>query len=138
MKSLFTLSFIPRSVDFGLLVLRLWLGLTMLLNHGLDKASHFAEMAKKFPPIIYNSQMSLGLVVFAEVGCSVLLIIGLLSRFASLALAINMGVAFFVAHHASLAASSPPPGSGELAFIYLAGYVALFFSGPGKLSADKA
>ena len=118
MKSLFTLSFIPRSVDFG-----------------LDKASHFAEMAKKFPPIVFNSQVSLGLVVFAEVGCSVLLIIGLLSRFASLGLAINMGVAFFIAHKASLAMG---PGSGELAFIYLAGYVALFFSGPGKLSADKA
>jgi putative oxidoreductase len=135
MKSLFTLSFIPQSVDFGLLVLRLWLGLTMLLNHGLDKATHFAEMAKKFPPIIYSSQVSLGLVVFAEVGCSVLLVIGLLSRFASLGLAINMGVAFFVAHKASLAMG---PASGELPFIYLAGYVALFFAGPGKLAADKA
>jgi len=135
MKSLFTLSFIPQSVDFGLLVLRLWLGLTMLLNHGLDKATHFSTMATKFPPLVYNSQVSLGLVVFAEVGCSVLLIIGLLSRFASLVSAINMGVAFFVAHKASLAAGA---GSGELAFIYLAGYMALFFAGPGKLAADKA
>ena len=135
MKSLFTLSFIPQSVDFGLLVLRVWLGLTMLLNHGLHKATHFADLAKKFSPVIYSSHVSLGLVVFAEVGCSVLLIIGLLSRFASLGLAINMGVAFFIAHKASLAMG---PGSGELAFIYLAGYVALFFSGPGKLSADKA
>jgi putative oxidoreductase len=135
MKSLFTLSFIPQSVDFGLLVLRLWLGLTMLLNHGLDKATHFAAMAAKFPPIIYSSQVSLGLVVFAEVVCSVLLVIGLLSRFAALGLAINMGVAFFVVHKASLAMG---PGSGELAFIYLAGYIALFFAGPGKLAADKA
>ena len=135
MKSLFTLSFIPQSVDFGLLVLRLWLGLTMLLSHGLDKANHFSTMVTKFPPLIYNSQVSLGLVVFAEVGCSVLLIIGLLSRFAALGLAINMSVAFFVAHKASLAAGA---GSGELAFIYLAGYVALFFAGPGKLAADKA
>ena len=135
MKSLFTLSFIPQSVDFGLLVLRLWLGLTMLLNHGLAKASGFSELVKTFPPIVGTRAVSLGLVVFAEVGCSVLLIVGLLSRFASLGLAISMGVAFFVAHKASLAMG---PGSGELAFIYLAGYVTLFFSGPGKLAADKA
>lgn len=135
MKSLFTLSFIPQSVDFGLLVLRLWLGLTMLLNHGLAKASGFSEMVKHFPAIIGTPQISLSLVIFAEVGCSVLLIVGLLSRFASLVAAINMGVAFFVAHKAVLAAG---PGSGELAFIYLAGYMTLFLTGPGKLSADKA
>jgi len=134
MKKLFTLSFIPRSVDFGLLVLRLWLGLTMLLNHGMDKATHFASMAKTLRPIIYSSQVSLALVVFAEVGCSVLLVIGLLSRFASLVLAINMSVAFFMVHKASLAGAA----SGELAFLYLAGFVTLFFTGPGKLAADKA
>jgi len=135
MKSLFTLSFIPKSVDFGLLVLRVWLGLTMLLNHGLYKATHFADVAKKLSPIIYSSHVSLGLVVFAEVGCSVLLVIGLLSRFASLVLAINMSVAFIMVHKASLA---PGPASGELAFIYLAGYIALLIAGPGKLAADKA
>lgn len=134
MKRLFTLSFVPQNVDFGLLVLRLWLGLTMLLNHGLDKANHFSTMAAKFPPIVYSSQVSLGLAVFAEVGCSVLLIIGLLSRFAALGLAINMGVAFFMVHKGALSGEH----SGELAFIYLAGYVALFFAGPGKLAADKA
>ena len=134
MKSLFTLSFIPQSVDFGLLVLRVWLGLTMLLNHGLHKATHFADLAKKFSPVIYSSHVSLGLVVFAEVGCSVLLVVGLLSRFASLVLAINMSVAFVMVHKAGLVGAN----SGELAFIYLAGYVALFIAGPGKLAADKA
>jgi uncharacterized membrane protein YphA (DoxX/SURF4 family) len=29
------------------------------------------------------------------------------------------------------------PKSGELAFIYLAGFAALFFTGAGKLSLDK-
>jgi len=44
----------------------------------------------------------------------------------------NMAVAFFIVHQSALSGEH----NGELAFIYLAGYVALLIAGPGRFSAD--
>ena len=70
------------------------------------------------------------LVIFAEVGCSVLLVLGLWTRWAALILAFNMGVAFFLVNGASLA-------KGELAWLYFGGYLVLFVAGAGAISMDK-
>ena len=132
--SLLKFSFIPISHDFGALILRLWLGLSMLMLHGWEKFTGFAEKSASFPdPLGIGSALSLGLVTFAETACSALLIVGFWTRFASLCLAIAMGVAFFKQHQSVLVGT----GSGELAFIYLAGYVSLFFSGGGKFAFEK-
>lgn len=136
MLSLLRLSFLPKSADLALLGLRLWLGLTMLLNHGLAKLTAFDTMAAKFPALFgLSSRLNLGLAVFAEVVCSALIILGIFTRFAALSLAITMGVAFFIVHKASLAMG---PGSGELAFVYLGGYVALLLAGGGRYGIDKS
>ena len=128
------LRFIPRHVDLALLILRLWLGLSMLLLHGLYKIKAFSELAPKFPdPFGLGSNISLGLAVGGEVVGSALLVIGLFTRFAALSLIVTMGVAFFIAHHGVLTGEK----SGELAFIYLAGYVTLFLTGAGGLSVDS-
>ncbi len=119
--------------ELGLLILRCWLGLTMLIQHGLDKLLHFQEKAAGFMSLPYiGPKASLGLAVFAEVGCSALLVVGFCTRFASLCLAITMGVAFFKVHGGQLTGTNP----GELAFLYLAGYSALIFTGAGRWSVD--
>ena len=83
--------------SLGLLVLRLGMGLTMFLNHGMDKLKHFGELAPGFPdPLGVGHNVSLGLSVFAEFFASLLLVFGLVSRFAALVLVINMSVAFFI------------------------------------------
>ena len=56
----------------------------------------------------------------------------LFTRFAALNLAATMAVAFFIAHKGAFTGDKP----GELAFIYLTGFVALIFTGGGKYSAD--
>ncbi|MGA2030513.1 MAG: DoxX family protein [Verrucomicrobiota bacterium] len=118
--------------SFGLLVLRLWLGLAMFLNHGFDKLNHFSTHAAKFPdPLGIGSAPGLMLVTFAETAGALLLVFGLLTRFAALTLAIDLGVAVLMVHKAA-------SGGGELAFIYLAGYVALLIAGGGKFSVDKS
>ena len=133
LQSLLRLDFLPSSVDLGLLTLRLWLGLTMLVLHGWDKLSKFQSLAGGFAdPLGLGRKASLGLVVFAEVACSLLLIFGLFTRFGALVSAISMGVAFFVMHKMSLKGM----GNGELAFLYLAGYVTLFLAGPGRFACD--
>lgn len=136
MKSLlrfFQFNFIPRSADFALFALRVWLGVSLLVLHGWDKLTGFGEGAAKFPdPLGVGSTTSAGLAVFAEVVCAALLALGLLTRFAALVLVILMTVAFFMVHGSKLSG----PGSGELAFIYLAGFLAVFLAGPGKWSVD--
>ncbi len=128
------LSFIPRSPGFGLLVLRLTLGLTMLFQHGLGKLQNFEKIAPEFISLFgIPSNICLGLAVFAEVACSGLLVVGLLTRFAALNLAITMGVAFFVAHGGAIGGDKP----GELALVYLVSYVTLFFTGAGSFSVDR-
>ena len=131
--------FAPGSDSFctslGLLVLRLCLGLTMLLNHGLDKLKNFSSMSSGFPdPLHVGHTISLVLVVFAEVVCAALLVLGLVTRFGAFVSAINMAVAFFIVLKAALSGEH----SGELALIYLAGFVALLIAGPGRISMDQA
>ena len=119
----------------ALLGLRVWLGVAMLANHGFDKLTTFGEKAASFPdPLGVGHAMSLALVVFAECFCSLLLILGLVTRFAALVLAFNLTVAFIVVHQGALSGER----SGELAFIYLAGYVALLIAGSGRFSADES
>src|SRR5690606_20621720 len=111
------LDFLPRSADVALFLLRLWVGLTMLLLHGWAKVTGFDQMSDKFIDLLgMGPKASLVLAIFGEFVCSFLLILGLFTRFAALALGITMAVAFTMAHHMTLKG----PGSGELAFIYLA------------------
>lgn len=131
MQKFLRLEFIASSPDAGLLVLRLWLGGWMLWLHGWDKlAALFAGKTGFLDPLGLGEVPSFLLTILAEVGCSVLLVLGLWTRWAALILAFTMGVAFFIVSSASLA-------KGELAWLYFGGYVALFAAGAGKFSVDK-
>ncbi|TDU81383.1 putative oxidoreductase [Prosthecobacter fusiformis] len=133
MLKLLRLSFLPQSADLGLLVLRMALGLPMLVLHGLDKVQKFDTLAPKFLPLFgLPSNVSLGMAIFAELVCAGLVVVGLFTRFAALSLSITMGVAFFIAHNAQFTGEKP----GELAFVYLAGFVTLLLAGGGKFSVD--
>jgi putative oxidoreductase len=115
--------------DVASLFLRLALGLTMALAHGKGKLLGF-PMAEFPDPLHIGPNASLILVIFAELVCSLLLVLGLWTRLALIPLIINMSVAFFVIH------GSDPFQTRELALLYLMGYVTLFFSGPGRFSLD--
>jgi putative oxidoreductase len=127
------LNFLPRSADLALLVLRVWFGGAMLVLHGWDKLMNFSTYSGQFLKFLGLPQnVSLGLAIFGEVVCCALLVLGLFTRFAALGAAITMGVAFFMAHGAKLSGQ----GSGEMAFLFLGVFAALFFAGGGKYSVD--
>ncbi len=122
----------PTALSLASLTLRLILGGSMLLAHGLPKLQNFSSIAEQFPdPIGLGSTFALGLTVFAEFFCSGLLILGLATRLASIPLAITMAVAAFLIHAAD------PFQKKELALLYLSGYLALVFLGSGKISLDR-
>lgn len=134
MEKILRLEFIAQSPDLGLLVLRLWLGVSMLWLHGWGMLMDLFAGKTSFPdPLGIGHTPSFLLAILAEVGCSVLLVLGLGTRLAALALTFTMGVAFFVTHGAKFSGL----GNGELAWIYLVGYVVLFVAGAGKFSLDK-
>ena len=132
MLSFLRLNFLPASIDLGLLVLRVASAGSMLWLHGRGKLMDFEKAAEKFPSILGNAKVSLGLAVFAEVLCAGLLVLGLFGRFAALSLAITMGVAFVMVHKMALTGA----GNGEMAFLYLIPFATLVLTGPGKFSVD--
>ena len=130
---LLRLDFLPSNTSFALLILRLWIGGSMLILHGWGKLTGFKEMSGKFlDPFGIGSPASLALAIFGEAVCSVLLILGLFTRFAAFCGVITMLVAFAIAHKGVLKG----PGSGEMAFLYLATYLVMFIAGPGRFSID--
>ncbi len=131
MQNFLRLEFIASSTDAGLLVLRLWLGVSMVWLHGWGKlAALFSGKTSFLDPLGIGEVPSFLLTILAEVGCSVLLVLGLWTRWAALILAFTMGVAFFVVNGAAFA-------KGELAWLYFGGYLVLFAAGAGKFSVDK-
>ena len=137
MKKLLTLSFLPASVDAGLLVLRLLTGASLVWLHGWSKLTGFNAVVQKFPNPLASmgipTSVALGLAVFAEVVCAALIVLGLATRLAAFILVINMSVAFFMVHKGALSG----PQSGELALMYLGGFFAILLAGPGKFSIDR-
>jgi putative oxidoreductase len=88
----------PISTDLAALVLRVGFGLLMA-RYGLMKFQDFGNMSAHFMDWLgLGPQITLGLVVFAELGCAVLVVVGLFTRLALIPLIITMLVAFFVAH----------------------------------------
>jgi putative oxidoreductase len=113
------------ALSAGLLLLRVVFA-AMLMTHGWMKLMHFSDIA----PVFLGGSLGLGLVVFAEFFCAMGVIVGFLYRLALIPMIINMGVAFFVAHKASVL-------DGEMALLYLIVFVVLFITGSGKYAVDK-
>ena len=127
------LRFLPTSVDLALLVLRVWFAVPLLTLHGWSKFIGFAERSQRFAdPFGLGSPTSLALVVFAEVFCSLLLVVGLCTRFAATVCGIAMATAFAYAHGMRFTGQ----GNGELPFMFLGAFVALLLAGGGRYSID--
>ncbi len=115
----------------GLLILRVGVAGMMLVGHGWPKLADFSAKSSSFPdPLGVGSTASLGLAVFGEVVCALLLILGLFTRLASVPFLITMLVAAFLVH------SSDPWAKKEFALLYAIPALTLFFTGPGRLSID--
>jgi putative oxidoreductase len=132
-KKFLSLSFFPLSSDLGLLVVRVLFGAGMAVLHGWPKLVDFSGKFHSFPdPLGVGSEVSYVLAVGAESVGAIFLVLGFYTRFAALSLLITMGVAYFIVHGGHLTG----PGSGEMAAVYGAAYLALLFTGAGRYSLD--
>ena len=118
--------------DVATFILRITMGTIMLGAHGYVKLQHFSKLSATFAdPFHLGSLTSLSLDIFGEFFCSCLIILGLFTRLACIPLIIAMAVALFYAHHGDVF------GMGERATLFLGGFIAVLFLGPGKLSVDR-
>ncbi len=124
------LRFQSINTDLASLFLRLIYG-SLFVHYGYAKLISFDSILSQFPDIIgIGSKLSLSLVVFAELGCGLLIVIGYLTRFAVIPIFITMWVAYFIAH------ASDPFTAKTLAFVFLLLSVVIFILGSGKYSLD--
>lgn len=121
----------PINSDVAALLLRVIFG-GLIANHGYAKFSNYSQMTTMFPDLIgIGTETSLILVIFAELVCGVLIVLGLVTRLAVVLVFIAMVVAFFIAH------GKDPFQMKELAFLFMTLSFVLFILGSGRYSVDK-
>lgn len=120
-----------KLADVGLLVLRVFGGLSMALAHGRAKLLDPSMITGGLKDMHFPAPTLLGwMVILAELGGGLLLALGLLTRPAAFLIACTMAVAGFVAH------ASDPFQVKELAFLYLSVAILFLLAGGGRYSID--
>lgn len=119
-----------RWFDSAILFMRIFIG-AMMLTHGIGKIQNYNAIVNSFPdPLGIGSAVSFTLITLTEVGCSVLIIMGLFTRLATLPLIFGMYIATFIAFPEKTFAE------GELSFVYMGIYIMLLVSGGGRYALD--
>jgi putative oxidoreductase len=129
--------FVPSNTDAGLLILRIGTGLILFLRHGWEKVSQWTLSNPHFPnPLHIGHSTSWVLAMTSDGICSLLIILGVGTRWLSLYCFVNIFVAWALVHHFPFFGKNPGADHGELITLYLSALVALMVAGPGRYSVD--
>lgn len=121
----------PLHVDLGILFLRLIFG-GMLMYIGYLKLSSYQQTLGMFTdPLGIGKELSLVLVIFAELFCGFFIAIGLLTRLTVIPVFILMTIVFFIVHKEDAFVMK------QLPFVYWLICVVIFIFGSGRFSVDK-
>ncbi len=120
-------------ICWGLLFMRVSVSLLLLQVHGLPKLMHWSVEVQRIEDTFgLGGTLTLGLAVFAEVICPVLLILGVWARLACLPILAVLAVAVLFVH---------PEWSleqGQFAWLLMILFAGLAITGPGPLVIGKA
>lgn len=131
MKNIFSVNRSSESVDIAIFLVRIGIAVLML-THGISKTELFNETPVQFMDFMgLGAEISLALAIFAEVGCSILILLGLGTRIAVIPLIVTMLVAVFIVH------SGDPFANQEMGLHYLLVYIMLLITGSGRYSLDR-
>lgn len=116
--------------DFGLLILRVFAGVSLALAHGLSKLPPSAQFMSGVERLGMPGEAA-WLSGIAEVFGGLSLAAGLATRPAAFLIACNLSVASFLQH------ANDPYGRKELALLFLAIAVMFLLVGAGRFSIDR-
>ena len=123
---------IPTVKNSVMLLVRLFIGISMILLHGLPKIEkYFAGGEIQFFDFLgIGVTATLILAIIIEIGCSILIMLGLFTRIAAVLLIFTMLVAAFGFHF------SDGFKIMESSLLYLTVYALIWAFGPGDFSVD--
>lgn len=131
MKKLLSTTYSDNAFNFAMLVQRAVTGLLLLINYGLPKISNFSTVGANFyDPFSIGHRNSLMLSLFAEIFCSMLLVLGLFTRIAAFIILVNMAIAVFMFH------KNDPLKTIGVPLMFLSSVFTLLLVGPGRVSVD--
>lgn len=141
MKNLFYSKFEQKHYDLALLFIRILFGFEMGF-YGLSKLQTFSEnansdfWAKDVNFLGMGGAITLGLVIFSELFCSVFFLIGLFTRLSLIPLIFTMLYILVVLDHFEIIFWDENGIQIQSVFKFLVFYVLIFMTGPGKYSLD--
>ena len=129
--------FVPSNSDAGLLLLRIGTGLILFLRHGWEKVSQLTLSNPHFPdPLHIGHNTTWVLAMLSDGICSLLIILGVGTRWLSLYCFFNIFIAWSLIHHFTFLGKTPGADHGELIAQYLVAFAVLMVAGPGRYSVD--
>lgn len=138
-RDFITMRFIRETPQFGLALLRIWTGAVLFLRHGWEKQpAHWPQFLAHFPnPIGIGSHPSFFIAFVSDFVCSILLIVGLGTRWAALYCLGNIFVAWAFVHHFAFFDKVPGSDHGELMVLYIGALLTILIAGPGSACIDR-
>jgi putative oxidoreductase len=140
LRRLLLMKFVPINADLGLLCLRWITILAMVLKHGTEKLMTFSAVRDKM--LAHHAYVqalgvtpSLACATFADGVCGILLLVGIATRWAALAVLVNLLVVWTVLEHVQFFGSGKD--HAELVVAYIGAAATLLFTGAGRYSIDR-
>jgi putative oxidoreductase len=126
-----SISYSSAAFNIAMLLLRVCFGVVLMVKHGFTKVMNFATLQHTFYNFLgLGPKFSLILILFAEIFCSLLIVLGLFTRWSCIPIIIAMIIVIF-GHDAG-----KDLVDSELALFYLSAFLTLLFVGPGSISVD--
>ena len=116
------------------LFIRLFVGV-MLFRFGMRQMLSYSAISQSFPDVMgIDGHTALAVMIGIEIVCSLLIMVGLFTRFSCLPAMVPMGVA--VNRMLSMANVSDIADLGAMHPVFLGVFVFIILAGPGKVSLD--
>jgi putative oxidoreductase len=124
--------------EAGLAILRIGTGATLFLRHGWEKQPmHWAQFMAHFPnPIHIGAHASFLIAFVSDFVCSLLLVLGVWTRWAALFCFCNLLVAWALVHRFAFFGRGPGD-HGEVMVLYLVALLTLAVAGSTAFSVGR-
>lgn len=127
------------SSEVGLAILRIGTGAALFLRHGWEKQPmHWAQFMAHFPdPVHIGSRPSFFIAFVSDFVCSLLLVLGVATRWAALFCFCNILVAWALVHRFAFFGHGAAGEHGEVMVLHLIALLTLVLTGSSALSISS-